>query len=245
MPLFAENELLDACRVLFGSGVHLTRDFLFYMQPCGVKTAFRQKAKEVHPDMHAYASTEEYSRQTELFRDVNEAYRLLERFTSSADKRLWTPADCNTSFTSPPSYKTHQEEPDFSSSIELPRRYLEAGMYLYHRGVITYPELIEALVWQRRQRPIIGDLAQRWGWMQAEDVQSIKGQRSVRGRFGARAVHLGYLTRFQVQVLLRYQQRCQQPFAQFFVEQGILSAAEVERYMREQTRHNARYKNGF
>jgi hypothetical protein len=55
-------------------------------------------------------------------------------------------------------------------------------------------------------------------------------------------VHYGYLTPFQVQVLLRYQQRCQQPFAQYFVEQGILGRDEVERLMRQQARHNARFK---
>jgi curved DNA-binding protein CbpA len=243
MPLFAENELLDACRVLFGTEVQLNRDFLFYMQPGGVKSAFRQKAKQIHPDMYTGASADEYERQTELFRDVNEAYKLLDRFTATENKRLWTPADQETTFrydsaASPSTRETYEEEDEFS----LPQRYLEAGLYLYHRGIITYAEMIEALVWQRRQRPVLGDLARRWGWLKDKDIEAINRQRTFRGRFGARAVHYGYLTPFQVQVLLRYQQRCQQPFAQYFVEQGILSRDEVERLMRQQAQHNARFK---
>ncbi|MCA1796114.1 MAG: J domain-containing protein [Desulfuromonadaceae bacterium] len=240
MSLFAESELLDACRVLFGTEVQLNRDFLFYMQPGGVKSAFRQKAKQMHPDMHTAAPADVYERQTELFRDVNEAYKLLDRFTASEQKRLWTPADRETSFR----YNPHQsasEDPEEHEEFALPKRYLEAGLYLYHRGVITYAEMIEALVWQRRQRPVIGDLARRWGWLGDADVDALNRQRTFRGRFGARAVHHGYLTPFQVQVLLRYQQRCQQPFAQYFVEQGLLSAAEVEHFMRQQARHNFKF----
>lgn len=241
MSLFAESELLDACRVLFGTEVQLNRDFLFYMQPGGVKSAFRQKAKQMHPDMYAAASADVYERQTELFRDVNEAYRLLDRFTASGSKRLWTPADRETTFRYDPHASETRGHADTEEEFSLPQRYLEAGLYLYHRGVITYAEMIEALVWQRRQRPVIGDLARRWGWLRDADVDALNRRRTFRGRFGARAVHHGYLTSFQVQVLLRYQQRCQQPFAQYFVEQGILSADEVERFMRQQARHNSKF----
>lgn len=243
MPLFAENELLDACRILFGTEVQLSRDFLFYVQPRGIKSAFRQKAKQVHPDLHTAAAADEYERQTELFREVNEAYKLLNRFSTSEHKRLWSPADRNTSFCYN-SAKPHNNPPsaDNASDLTLPQRYLETGLFLYHRGVITYAEMIEALVWQRRQRPIIGDLAIRWGWLKEIDLKILNRQGAFRGRFGARAVHYGYLTPFQVQVLLRYQQSCQQPFAQYFVEQGILSANEVKRLMREQALHNSRYK---
>ncbi|MFO7831676.1 MAG: J domain-containing protein [Desulfuromonadaceae bacterium] len=241
MSLFAENELLDACRVLFGTEVQLSRDFLFYMQPGGVKSAFRQKAKLIHPDMFATASADEYERQTELFRDVNEAYKLLDRFSASEYKRLWTAADRKTSFKYDSDATRAQDAKEAEEELTLPQRYLEAGLFLYHRGVITYAEMIEALVWQRRQRPVIGDLARRWGWLKDMDVVALNRQRTFRGRFGARAVHHGYLTPFQVQVLLRYQQRCQQPFAQYFVEQGILSADEVEHFMRQQARHNSKF----
>lgn len=242
MSLFAENELLNACRVLFGSEVLISRDFLFYVQPCGIKSAFRQKAKLVHPDLHVAATVDEYEHQTELFREVNEAYKLLDRFSTSDHKRFLTPADQDTTFSNGFTKKPEEGCSDYADGISLPQRYLETGIFLYHMGVITYAEVIEALVWQRRQRPVIGDLAIRWGWLTEKDIQFINRQGAFKGRFGARAEHGGYLTPFQVQVLLRYQQSCQQPFAQYFVEQGILSANEVKRLMRAQALHNSRYR---
>ncbi|MBN2645225.1 MAG: J domain-containing protein [Desulfuromonadaceae bacterium] len=247
MPLFAENELLDACRVLFGAEVQLSRDFLFYMQPSGVKTAYRQKAKETHPDLFVNAPEDESFRQGELFRSVCEAYQLLDRFTADPRKRVWLAADRKARFDGPEPFRSDPSNDATdawnrnASMQSLPRRYLETGLYLYHRGLISYAEMIEALVWQRRQRPVIGTLAERWGWLTSEHLQQINRYHGRHGRFGSRAVALGYLTPFQLQVLLRYQQRCQQPFAQYFVEQGLMTGAEVEAYIREQQRHNAHY----
>jgi len=248
MSLFAETELLEACRVLFGSDLQLSRDFLYYIQPSGVKTAYRQRAKETHPDRLVGAEPHEYEQQTELFRGVSEAYQLLQSFTADPIKRLWSPADQQAGFESrshtPSRPSWRQAEPEAQSSdenYELPRRHLELGLYLYYRGIISYSEMIEALVWQRRQRPVLGDLAERWGWLSAEDVKRINSYHGRRGRFGTRAVELGYLTQFQVQVLLRYQRQLQKRYGQYFVEQGRMTNAEIEAWLREQYHHNQYY----
>lgn len=254
MSSFAETELLDACRVLFSSELRINRDFLYYIQPSGVKSAYRKKAKETHPDRLVGAAPEEYDRRAELFRDVSQAYKLLDSFSSAECKKIWTAADWNTGFTqqsssSPRSSYAGSQQPPKSNPFEtpespfsLPKRQLETGLYLYYRGVISYAEMIEALVWQRRQRPILGTLAERWGWLSAGDVQNINRMTGRRGRFGARAVDLGYLTPFQVQVLLRHQRQLQKRFGQYFVEQGMLSNAEIDAYIREQKQHNFQYR---
>nr|WP_320115436.1 DnaJ domain-containing protein [uncultured Desulfuromonas sp.] len=247
MSLFAETELLEACRVLFGSDLQLNRDFLFYIQPSGVKTAYRQRAKETHPDRLVDAEPHEYEQQTELFRGVSEAYQLLQSFTADPIKRLWRPADQQAGFDAPsrPSaWRQPAAEPDTADGIyELPRRHLELGLYLYYRGIISYSEMIEALVWQRRQRPVLGDLAERWGWLSAADVKRINSYHGRRGRFGARAVELGYLTQFQVQVLLRYQRQLQKRYGQYFVEQGRMTNADIEAWLREQQYHNQHFED--
>lgn len=258
MSLFAETELLDACRVLFSTEVQINRDFLYYIQPSGVKSAYRQKAKETHPDCLIGAAPDEYERQTELFRDVSQAYQLLDSFSCNEQKKLWFAADCRTNFSGQDDqqstnsqesssststcYRATNSEPK-QSSFELPKRHLETGLFLYYRGVISYPEMIEALVWQRRQRPIIGSLAENWGWLKAGDVQTINRFCGRRGRFGTRAVELGYLTSFQVQVLLRHQRQLQKRFGQYFVEQGMFSTTEIESYIREQGQHNRCYRS--
>jgi hypothetical protein len=245
MPVFAETELIEACRVLFSSDVQINRDFLYYLQPSGIKSAYRKKAKETHPDCCVTAEPEEHERRNELFRGVSQAYKLLDSFSSDNHKKLWSPADLRTAYQASSSYSAGQGYGDAQqeqSQFSLPKRHLEAGLYLYYRGVISYAEMIEALVWQRRQRPIIGNIAETWGWLKNADVQAINRHHGRRGRFGARAVDLGYLTPFQVQVLLRHQRQSQKLFGQSFVEQGRLTSAEVEAYIRSQRQHNARYR---
>jgi hypothetical protein len=230
--------------------VQINRDFLYYLQPSGIKSAYRKKAKETHPDCFVDAKPEEHERLSELFRGVSQAYKLLDTFSSDNNKKMWSPADWRTDYRA---RSTHHSahgygagcagEQQEQSPFTLPQRYLEAGLYLYYRGVISYAEMIEALVWQRRQRPIIGNIAETWGWLKNADVQAINRHHGRRGRFGARAVDLGYLTPFQVQVLLRHQRQSQKLFGQYFVEQGRLTNAEVEAYIRAQRQHNAHYRN--
>ncbi len=260
MAVFAETELLDACRVLFSAEVQINRAFLHYIQPGGVKSAYRQKAKETHPDRFVGADSQQHEQQTELFRHVSQAYQLLDSFSNADQRIIHAPADWRTSYASKSTSTDNcrngsqyaNSNPygsaDASSNCgdspyELPKRHLETGLYLYYRGVITYAEMIEALVWQRRQRPILGSIAESWGWLKTADVQRINRFHGKRGRFGARAVNLGYLTPFQVQVLLRHQRHAQQLFGQYFVESGRLSLGEIEAYVREQQRHNSRYRS--
>lgn len=250
MPVFAETELLDACRVLFSGDVQINRDFLYYIQPSGIKAAYRTKAKETHPDCFVGADPALCERQGELFRDVSQAYKLLEAFSTSGQKKLWSPADVATGFSADCGASRHNSAQNSysddncqqQSPFSLPERHLETGLFLYYRGIISYPEMIEALVWQRRQRPILGQIARNWGWLCDADVQAVNRYHGDRGRFGKRAVSLGYLTPFQVQVLLRHQRQAQKLFGQYFVEQGRLSADEIEAYIREQQQHNLRYR---
>ena len=258
MPPFAETELLDACRVLFGSELRLSRDFLYYIQPSGVKSAYRRRAKETHPDRFIDAPEDEYSRQTELFRDVSDAYKLLESFSVDDSRLIRNAADAATSFNAAAAQQQQQQSSHYSNTQQnnsnsytkqqspytIPDRQLETGLFLYYRGVITYAEMIEALVWQRRQRPVIGTLAENWGWLKPGDVQRINAFHGRRGRFGKRAVDLGCLTPFQVQVLLRHQRQMQKRFGQYFVEQGMLTPWQIECYIREQRQHNARFNAG-
>ena len=73
----SEIALLNACRTLFGKEVSLSHEFLYYLQPSGAKTAFRNQAKAHHPDAHASSSPHVRQQQTERFREIRQAYDLL------------------------------------------------------------------------------------------------------------------------------------------------------------------------
>lgn len=235
-----EAKVLDACRTLFGSEVSLGRDFLFYLQPPGAKTAFRKIAKETHPDLFANEPSDIQKRQNDQFRDVLQAYELLNTFFKQRNDGLWMPSD---RFSGSDIGKQARREATKGNRYyagPVPLRPLETGLYLYYRGAIPYRALIDALVWQRGQRPSLGDIAKRWSWLGDEDVQAILALRSKALRFGEKAVHLGLLTPFHVKAMLYYQRSRQERLGQFFVRKGYLSGRDLDRLVEELHGHNVR-----
>jgi hypothetical protein len=116
---------------------------------------------------------------------------------------------------------------------------LQIGQYLYYRGKITFGSLISALLWQRKQRPSIGDIAIQWGLLDAEKITRIFNICCRPRLFGEKAVELGLLTVFQVNTILLYQRSQQDRLGNYFVQNNILSLFELERLARELNVHNA------
>jgi hypothetical protein len=206
-----DNEIFAACRVLFGPDIHLTHEFLAYLQASGARSAYRRRAKEVHPDLVAGADELVRKEHSRLFRQLAEAFQLVTGFLES---RIVLPHDSSAAAQSASRGQRTQSQQEqrkhegrtgyFRGGV--PARPMQIGLYLYYRGTISYRELIEALLWQRKQRPSIGNIARRWGWLSTEDVYDILRGAQV-GRFGDRAVAMDLLTPFRVQTLLNFQ-RC-------------------------------------
>ena len=128
---------------------------------------------------------------------------------------------------------------------DLPRRRLRFAEYLYYSGRVRWSELVEAIAWQRGQRPPIGRIAVELGFLAHDDVGVILERRRLAGAngipFGEWAIRLGYLTPFQVLAILGQQLRSQRPIGQYFVERGILGPDEVEEVRHRIVRHNVRF----
>lgn len=232
----AEHALLNACRTLFGDTVNLGPEFLAYLQPSGAKLAFRTQVKQHHPDRFAGAPQEVRVRQTERFREIHQAYSLLNDFLTSRHRQPRPVA-----YASRPRRPAQPQPHSAPEQPALPPLALEFGLFAFYSGRIAYRDLIDALVWQRRQRPTIGALAQQWGWLSADKVGRVLGHRSSGGRFGRKAVDLGLLTPLQVEALLRHQRAHQQRLGQYFVDRGLLSGDEADQLARALERHNARF----
>ncbi|HEX9052140.1 MAG TPA: molecular chaperone DnaJ, partial [Anaeromyxobacter sp.] len=129
---------------------------------------------------------------------------------------------------------------------DLPRRRLRFAEYLYYSGRVRWSELVEAIAWQRAQRPPIGRIAVQLRYLAHDDVGVILERRRLAGAnatpFGEWAVRLGYLSAFQVLAMLGQQLRWQRPIGQYFVERGILEPGDVEDVRRRITRHNTRFR---
>jgi len=230
-----ETALINACYTLFGEGLFITKDFLWYLQPAGLKAAYRQKAKEAHPDRFSHLDPQLRQKQTAFFQEVNQAYDLLLSFFHQRERQ-------NRVTKQPPERKNSTEAKTTHAAFRrVPEKTLEFGQYLYTRGLISYAQLIKALVWQRQQRPAIGQLAVNFGWLKKEDSDRVGRTRGTAyRRFGERAIHLGLLSSGQVQVLLRHQSNLHQKIGAYFVENNILSKEDVEHLAKKLAEHNQR-----
>ena len=249
----SETALLNACRTLFGKEVNLSHEFLDYLQPSGAKIAFRNQAKAHHPDAHAGSAPHIRQMQTERFREIRQAYDLLIEYLEKRPRRRASSLRNRPVRKSPPrTGKTTRHDTRRRPSAKpaaIPSIPLEFGMYSFYQGKITYQQLIEALVWQRRQRPTLGAIAQKWGWLAEAEVSRVLCHRGQAVRFGKKAIELGYLKPFQVEALLNHQRSLQKRIGEYFVEKGLLSEEETDRISRNLARHNRqisqRTKNRF
>lgn len=234
-----ESRLLDACRTLFGQEINLNREFLYYLQPSGAKLAYRTQVKINHPDRFNDAPHHVRQQQTDRFREIHAAYQLLLSFLDQKQRRPATPPRSAAARTRPSgraqSTATHTRRAGRRTIPTIP---LEFGMYAFYLGKISYQDLIEALIWQRRQRPMLGAIALRWGWLSEAQIGSILAHRGRSMRFGKKAIELGLLSPLQVDAMVRHQRGRQQRIGQYFVTKGLMSAAEADRLASALDQHN-------
>ncbi len=258
MYFHSETALFNACRTLFGKEVNLTREFLNYLQPSGARTAFRSQAKTHHPDAHASSSPQIRKQQTERFREIRQAYDLINNFLEKRHHNCQATPNRRPSQTAarkPPQAASHwgrnpsrwdrnsshrrKQQKPHSRPSSIPAIPLEFGMFTYYQGKVTYQQLIEALVWQRRQRPTLGVIAQEWGWLSEAKVAQVLGHRGHAVRFGKKAVELGYLRPLQVEALLQHQRSLHKRIGQYFIKKGLLTKEETDQISQNLKSHNS------
>lgn len=235
------SSLFAACRVLFGPEVNLSEDFLDYLQHGGIKTAFRQKAKETHPDAWLQPVFCAGPDNADRFRKVAEAYKLLSGYIDQRERRpVKAKRHCAPCADKEVKRYQGQMSEQFYYQGCIPSRPLQLGRYLYYRGVISYQTLITAIVWQRRTRLPLGRLAMEVGWLTGKDVNAIASSR-LPGRFGERAVRMGLLRPIQLSTLLLRQQALNRRIGDYFVDHADLPRRDLERLVMELQRHNMKF----
>lgn len=268
MPQLSEVEIFRACRTLFGNEVQLNQDFLFYLQPAGVRTAYRKKAKTTHPDCFAIGTTITKNKQHQLFQDLNQAHQTMQSFLKqrksfpsghfsrsnttytqakrrrqdhTAHQHYRSAANKNTSTANHNKNSSHIRQ-KFS---RIPMRPLQFGQFLYYQGIIPFAAMITAITWQRRQRPALGAIAKRWGWLNDADIKSIINHHAGLQKFGERAEKLGLLTQLQVRTLLFHQRSQQQQIGKYFVENGYVDEQTLNQLLQQLAEHNRAFRQGL
>lgn len=239
MSITNPAEILDACRVLFGPEVDTSLEFLRYLQPSGLRAAYRRRALETHPD-RSMALGENQAGMSDRFIEATTAYETLIPLVQG-NGTLRISADPGRDSRKGKSGATQARQSGFSDlyyTRDIPKREMPIGQYLYFSGLISWRTLIEAITWQRRQRPLIGQIALRWRMLSVADVQKVLTEKGFRERFGDRAVRLGYLSHFQLMAILGKQRSLQLPIGKYFVRHGILSRHCVEIMALRHRNHN-------
>lgn len=278
--IVAETELFRSCEILFGLDLHLSREFLEYLQPTGIKSAYRKKARETHPDLAAGKSEIEKKALAAVFQSVQEAYENLKAYLDAREKgyridkegtlrntaassasgrqasssrpgRTYQQSSRSFAGAGRRAYTSSAKKGTFDASVdtdryyqgEIPNRKLLFGHYLYYSGAINWRCIIQALVWQRMQRPRLGELGKKIGWLSESDIKRVMEYRTPFQPFGVSAVNLGLLTEKQCNILVFQQKRLQKRIGDYFVENRIMSPQMLQRHVDSFHAHNARVKD--
>jgi len=125
----------------------------------------------------------------------------------------------------------------------MPKCPLLFGRYLYYSGIINLQIIGKALVWQRSQRPRLGEIGCRLGWLSRSDALRVLTQRKDNQLFGESAMSLGLLTTEQVQHMMDQQKKLHKRFGQYFVEKNYWNPATLKEFIVMHKEHNTRMQH--
>jgi len=253
--MYHHDDLQRACRILFGQDLVVDQQFLLNLDNSHVKQAFRKRALETHPDRFADQAESVQAFHARQFREASEAYQKLIRhlsLRSTADRNqapfagfdLRTAKKTRETVWTPPGTKAGNGRIYDYDPNKVPRWPVRTGEYLYFSGVVNWKTLISALVWQRQQREALGEIARRWGWLSESEVFSLLSERRTGERLGEILLRRGLVNSFQLNMLLRHQEKSQKRLGRYFIEHGLFSEPELIRYLEDLKLHNLKWDSG-
>ncbi len=241
------QEIIEACRALFGPGCAVTERFLVSLHITKLRNIFRERALELHPDRARIVGVD-HTVLTERFKNIQQAYQVLSEFISRG-RHLSVGAAIDPQGT-PPSSSTYVRDPGGRQKEprehfwkgRMPAKELPLGQFLYYSGNISWESLIEAITWQRNQRPPFGRIARKWKYLDNLQIKDILTGRARGERIGDSAIRQGLMNQRQRNSVLGFQRWIQRPLGEFFVEKKILGSDEIHRIVHHQKKHNLNLK---
>jgi hypothetical protein len=230
-----DPRLRAACRLLLGRDLRAAAG-IADLDPIALKRAFRARVRECHPDRAAALGRDPRALADE-FRSVTSAYALLE---DALTRRPRSPAARPSAPSRAEAPRPEPAQADHRWAGRLPERPLLFGQFLYFAGRISWQTLVQALAWQRRQRPSFGRLVEGWGLATGPELARSLAQRRAGETVGEAAVRLGLLTVAQRDAVLGRQRILQRRLGVYLEESALLPPALIEQLAREQRVHNAR-----
>jgi hypothetical protein len=244
LPVFPANQdVLNAYHKIFGPDSCVSIDILKYLQPAALKTAYRKKAFETHPDRSFIVGKME-NEMSNCFVELTLAYEILQSALKSSRLNSYEHNDqAHDKFRNRATNNYNRNDAaNFFYKGRIPKRKLLIGQFLYYSGIISWNRLIESISWQKMQRPLIGQIALKWGILSEYDIRAIIKQRSLERnfhrRFGEYARFKGYITSYELLALLGKQRMLHRPIGEYFVEKRILPAWNIDKMIEKLSSHN-------
>ncbi len=249
-PQLPQDELFQAGVLLFGHSF-FPRGLSSEAWQNELRVAFRRRAFETHPDRASILERSEAELAAE-FKALYRAYRILEALPAAptTGERPRSPAGQKRAVSKPagagPVSEPANVRRDHLYDGPLPSRLLRLAEFLYYSGRITFWDMVEAVSWQRLQRPSVGRIAVERGHLTNDQVfrilESRRRDRALQTPFGEYALQKGHLTTWQLDGILGRQRLLQERIGRYFVSKGMLQENDILAARREMQRHNAEWR---
>lgn len=248
----AEHELFASCRVLFGAELDITRNFLEYLQRSGIKSAYRKKALETHPDILASQGDNAHDASVDLFRRVQQSYENLTAYLDARDNGFRFP-----------SLKQHvHAAPRKSQPASGPeKRWSTAGSASQARpktaqsGGFARPKARSASAWQFAESKAPGAIPSRkllfghylyyaglTNWQTI--IKALVWQRTGRPRLGEIGRRFGWLTEQDILTVLK-KRKLSESFGVSAVSLGFLTERQLSLMIYQQNKLQKRFGEYF
>lgn len=249
-----------ALTILFGRDSEwAAKDRLDRIDGDVLKSAFRRKSLHFHPDRAASLGMDEATL-CELFKRLHGAYRFLNKVVIDEQRKtqdpasndLWTPGSeskrqSGDVYTGQPNTTgVHRRTTRSSSGLYTgppPRSYVRFAQFLYYHRIIDWQTMIDAITWQRRVRPKIGEIGRSYRFFDHHDIIRILRNAGPGNLFGATALNLNIIDQRQLLTMVGKQRNMRLPIGRYFIDKRILTPAEVDNLLEQKRRHNMRYGN--
>ncbi len=239
--VISKAKLIYDCCLLFDSKIFNYVSFVSNLSLLELKTAYRKKAFYTHPDRACVLGKCKETMEKDFMR-ITTAYENLNSIIKDNSKYVIKDDDVakkkHTSFVSRQKQFKKRKRSDHFYTGDMPKRKLLIGQFLYYSGWISWQTLLDALQWQRKQRPIVGKIALDWGILSLSEIQVILSERSHKDKFGEYALRNGFITYFQLLAITGRQKELQPRIGKYFIQEKILGNMEIEKMIKRQNNHN-------
>ncbi len=238
--LLKPSVVLSACRTFFGDD-QATVGWLHGIKTDDLSATFRKRAFSLHPDRAGAIGRSRAALEQE-FKRLHGAFRVLMRAVTlgvaGSEKEPSRPPPR-------PAHTRSTETPGTGRfhSGRIPDGELRLAQFLYYSRIIDWRTMIDAITWQYRVRPKVGEIGRAYRFMDAPAVFRVLRASPRSERFGDTALRLGILSGHQLNVVLGKQLQLNYPIGRFFVENGLLNRARVESLVDQNRRHNVRARH--